>query len=70
MEHKKITLYRILHGIKKWRWEHRRWNVFYPICCKMFPVSSNKVCFIIGMEPACQAVFNVINKMLWHHTQE
>lgn len=45
MQHKKITLHRILHGIK-WRWEHRRWDVLYPICSKMFPVSSNKVCFI------------------------
>ena len=45
MQYRKITLHRILHGIK-WRWEHRRWDVLYPICCKMFPVSSNKVCFI------------------------
>ena len=45
MQYRKITLHRILHGIK-WRWEHRRWDVLYPICCKIFPVSTNKVCFI------------------------
>lgn len=45
VKHKQLTLHRIIHGIR-WRFEHRRWDIIYPLCRRFLPVTNNRICLI------------------------
>ena len=42
---KQLTLHRIIHGLR-WRFEHKRWELIYPLLRKVLPIAPNRICFI------------------------
>ena len=45
VNHKLFTLQRACHGLE-WRYEHKRWNVIYPVLCRILTITDNRICFI------------------------